>query len=360
MKRWIAAFLVCVMAFSFTACGKGDKESDNDGVKYVYDDAGRLIKEEIYGTGLYYDENHVVQTKNGILMEIEYRYNEKGQMAEKLWRDLLQLSPVTQREEYAYYDQGQAREVKIYDTNNEHFCTTVYAYYESGAIMSKESTYKMKSTSSYPGPDGETVAVYSTSDYYYEPVRRTTNQGSFTLYQEEAPEKELILVNLVEYHENGLEKAVTRSYADTVIRTEYPNNENYQDTIVAWDDQNLKDTAKKLYYLPMGDGTYSTMGYAGVKEYEYDSEGNLKGCAVYDENGGCVAETYYSNGTVRIRRELRLPEYGLNYYYPTKIEEFYESGAKKSLKVVDLDSNTSTYTEWDEAGNVIATEEPKN
>lgn len=356
MKRILALMLAAMMLLSLAACSEQNEEESGDRqTKYVYDDAGRVVKEEIYGVGTYYDENRHVQTKEGLLMEIEYSYNEKGQMTVKLWRDLLQVNPVTQREEFAYNDLGQVKEIKMYDNSNELFCTTAYTYFENGTIMSKEAVYTLKYVRQNSSDSSD---LYQSVDYYFEPVRFQTGRFAVSVDKQDEPSKELGVSRRVDYYENGLEKTITTTYADTATRTEYPNNDSYQDTVVAWDEQFDRDCGK-LYYISTGEGIYSTLGMAGVKEYGYDGNGELMWYTVYDEMGGAISEAYYPGGALKVRQEMHYQELYLNYYYPTKIEEFYESGARKSLKEADPQTGISTYTEWDEEGNVIATEEPR-
>ena len=136
------------------------------------------------------------------------------------------------------------------------------------------------------------------------------------------------------------------------------------------------------YYKHCADGTLETQSFALADFYRYYKSGALEFKASYDADQNSVIDEYYESGAKLSHCEVTYgaeTAYGVaaekgeswyesgvlksrwdvvykpngNDYSFACIEEFYESGAKKSVREVDVEKGFDTYTQWDETGNEI-------
>ncbi|MGN1000108.1 MAG: hypothetical protein ACI4PO_11195 [Faecousia sp.] len=351
MRKLTAMLLAAVMLISFGGCEliPGQRNADKD--QYTYDDSGRIIKEVRY-----YFNDYTGQYLPSFT--IEYTYDDAGLLTEKILYDEDRAERFAQRNEYTYNEMGKLQTVKLYDQEQTHFCTTTYAYYDTGEILSKEMHFEKLqigySTSTIGGVETEYCSYFI---IYYDD--QSGSQCYSKVFSDEAvqPDEDATYTVLTEYYKLGIEKKIAEYRSGQMIsRTEYPENEQFRDTLL---DENvifLGGPGSPLCYQELGDGTYHTSGEAGTKQYLYDQNGNLTTYRACDLDGNYIITEYFESGAIKARTEVTYLEQGFQYesFY---CEEYYESGAKKSVQQYDPQTDTMTTIQWDEEGNVIEQEQ---
>jgi len=361
MKKGIVLILAAAILLCITACDGLAFKTSEFKVIATPDKNGNVIKEDYYTWvgGNFSGEYELRST-------IEYDHDEQGNVKEKrIYRDIQGYNgqggvTLVQRNEYTYDANGKKQQIKLYDRNDDHFCTAEYAYDSSGAIESKKATFinlKLRlSSQGTEGEDGEwtytNYARYSLPEYIYVSEDFTRNiflhnklmesltvavplvntTGGWLLddvidYEdsnEPTADPSLTYTMVVEYYPNGTEKRIFE-YKNDVLRskTEYPYQENVEDYISDESGLLVSLNTGILSYEPGDDGTYSTTGWWGTKTYTYFEDGELKRQDIYDENGEGNAEEYYPGGKIKTKVEANFTEDGKA---RTKTEEYYENG----------------------------------
>lgn len=393
MKRVFAFLLILVTLFGLAACT--DKGTDvNGNIKYIYDDAGRVIKEERYSCD--FDGEYILSRT------FEYAYDENGNLKVKRLYDESTTERRSQTHKYDYNSAGQRLREEIYNHEQELVCTTTYTYGDDRKILSKEILHsKMGISYCSTTVDGEELKYHGYGPGYEYEADGAQYFGNDYLFTDEVLDESATYRILIDYYSNGVEKTRSEFRGDTLlVYKEYAEVGELEKQILSAEpggivgiyneegEEYLCEVGGNRYYKPCEDGTLETLVNALVDIYTYYPDGTVKSKESYDkdlnyvqneyyESGALMlhaegkdynqaawslwvfvrAETYYEDGTLKSREECKYSTeevFGVDYSLK---EEFYESGAKKSVKEYDAEKGIDNYTQWDEEGNVIPAEE---